>query len=203
MKAVMRTGRGKVESRSPVAGFSLIEVTISIAITAVALVALMGMLPAGMKTMREATDRAVETRIHQQVLGEIQLAEWENRFKFDYRAPGGSAVHFYDDQGIEIFNTGPDALSGEDFAFKHVYTARVSVPKEKADKLPKSISGETYEGVFVPGETNPDPNLQLVIVEITSVHDPAFEGAGGFDDDQFLKTIHTFQATITKMGNNF
>ena len=61
----MRTGKGKVESRSPVAGFSLIEVTISIAITAVALVALMGMLPAGMKTMREATDRAVETRIHQ------------------------------------------------------------------------------------------------------------------------------------------
>jgi len=178
------------------AGFSLIEVTISIAITAVALVALMGMLPAGMKTMREATDRAVETRIHQQVLGEIQLAEWDNRFKFDYRAPGGDGVHFYDDQGIEIESGDPD------FDFKHVYTARVSVPKQ-GDKLPASINGDTYQGVFVPGEPSADPNLQLVIVEITSVNDPAFEGAGGFDDDKFLKTIRTFQATITKMGNNF
>ena len=67
----------------------------------------------------------------------------------------------------------------------------------------KSINRETYKGVFVPGETDPDPNLQLVIVEITSVFDPAFQGAAGFDDDKFLKTIHTFQATITRLGNNF
>jgi len=79
----------------------------------------------------------------------------------------------------------------------------VSVPKQGADKLPESINGETYKGVFVPGETDPDPNLQLVIVEITSVLDPAFQGAAGFDNNQFLKSIRTFQATITRLGNNF
>ncbi len=180
------------------AGFSLIEVTISIAITAVALVSLMGMLPAGMKTMREAADRAVETRIHQQVLSEIQLASWPARYKYDYRSGGGAGVRFYDDQGIQIED------SDTDFDLIHVYTARINVPT-KGQKLPKSIgeSASTYSGVFVPAATDADPNLQLVIVEITSVIDDAFKKASGFDDDKFLKTIRTFQATITKMGRDF
>lgn len=173
-------------------GFSLIEVTISIAITAVALVSLMGMLPAGMKTMREASDRAVETRINQQVLSELLLADWGDRANFDYRASGAPGVRFYDDQGIVI-----EAGAG-DFDFSHVYTARISVPAV-GQPLPQSIEGGVYQGVFVPGEGRPDPDLQLVIVEITSVLDSAFESSAGFDNGKFIKTIRSFQATIVKM----
>ncbi len=62
----------------PVWGFSLIEVTIALAITAVALVSLMGMIPQGLSTMREAADQAIEARIHQQILGEIQLTPFSD-----------------------------------------------------------------------------------------------------------------------------
>ncbi|MFK5921179.1 MAG: Verru_Chthon cassette protein B [Verrucomicrobiota bacterium] len=183
------------------AGFSLIEVTVSIAITAVALVSLMGMLPAGMKTMREASDRAIETRIHQQILSELQLAKWTSRFQFDYRS-GSPGVRFYDDQGIQIYKSGPNALPGEEFGLNHVYTARINVPN-RGQALPQSISGGTYSGTFVPASTTPDPSLQLVIVEITSVLDEVFETSAGFNDAKFLNNIRTFQATITKLGKDF
>ena len=63
--------------RGPETGFSLIEVTIALGITAIALVSLMGMLPKGMETLRRAADKAIEGRIHQQILGELQLTPWE------------------------------------------------------------------------------------------------------------------------------
>lgn len=202
MNVAMKSKQNLLRGKARTDGFSLIEVTISIAITAVALVSLMGMLPAGMKIMREAGDRAVETRIHQQVLSEILLAKWDARFKFDYRGSGPPGVRFYDGQGIQIYTTGSNKMSDEEFYLSHVYTARVNVPPV-GQKLPKSISGETYKGVFVPGSADPDDSLQLVIVEITGVRDDAFLTSGGFDKDKFLKTIRTFQATITKMGRDF
>ena len=185
--------RGKLGMKE--LGFSLIEVTISIAITAVALVSLRGMLPAGMKTMREAGDRAVETRIHQQILGEIQLTEWDDRENYDSSKSG---IWFYDDQGIRIFKTG--ASADPDFEFTHVYSARISAPKV-GESLPKSVGGAAYSGLIVPGDTTstPDPNLQLVIVEITSVIDSDMESSAGFDKANFQNSIRSFQSTIAKM----
>ena len=194
MNTVMNAKQNFARRKSGQKGFSLIEVTISIAITAVALVSLMGMLPAGMRIMREAGDRAVETRIHQQILGELQLAEWDDRLKYDWRSSG--KVRFYDDQGIQIVNSDPL------FDLTHVYTARINVPAV-GQSLPKSIGATSYNGVFVPGGSLPDLSLQLVIVEISSVIDEVFEAPEGFNDDNFLHTIRTFQATIVKMGKEF
>ncbi len=176
----MRTGRGKTESRPAVAGFSLIEVTISIAITAVALVALMGMLPAGMKTMREATDRAVETRIHQQILGEVMLADWDDQTRLQNLFH--DKIRYYDDQGIEL-EAGMD-----DFDFSHVYTARIQIPNQ---------------ALVMPGADASKANLQLVIVEITSLNEPSFKNGSGFDNENFSESIRTFQGTVAKTGNNF
>jgi len=58
-------------------GFSLIEVTIAMAIASVALVTLMGLIPQGMNTMREAGDQAIMGRIHQQVMSELQMADYD------------------------------------------------------------------------------------------------------------------------------
>jgi uncharacterized protein (TIGR02598 family) len=54
-------------------GFSLIEVTIAMAIAAVAVLSLLGLVPQGMDTMREAGDEAIQGRIHQQILNELQM----------------------------------------------------------------------------------------------------------------------------------
>ena len=148
-------------------GFSLVEVTIAIAITAVALIALMGMLPQGMKTMQYAADRAMEARINQQVLGEIQISEWESRMQFD------GDIRTYDEQGIAI-----DESEGT-----VVYRARIQM---------------VNDDVSLPGGS-PDPNLQLVIVQISTVADPNFD----FDAADSKRFYRTYQTILAKTGRDF
>jgi uncharacterized protein (TIGR02598 family) len=180
-------------------GFSLIEVTIALGITAIALVSLMGMLPKGMETLRRAADKAIEGRIHQQILGELQLTPWED-------ASGGDPlvktfdkqVRFYDDQGIEL-------LEVDKGGAEHVYTARIHVP-ESGTGLPASVGSGTYSGVM--SEDMSDGGLtylRLVIVEITSIVDPRFlsDPKNAFDRPEFQKNIRTFRTVIVKMGQEY
>lgn len=182
-------------------GFSLVEVTLAIGITAVALVSLMGMLPKGMKTLQRANDQAVMGRIHQQILGEIQLTPWEDE------AGGGTSpvesfhgqIRFYDDQGIELFASEKGGMS-------HVYTARVSVPKV-GGRLPQSVGGGSYHGAGLPGDAaSSDEFLRLVVVEVTSNVDPRFleSPASGFDQMlTYPGAIFTYRTMIAKMGRMY
>lgn len=166
-----------------ISAFTLPEVTLAIGITAIALVSLMGMIPKGMDTMKRANDRAIEGRIHQQVLAEIQLTSWEGK--------GGGApidvfdrqIKYFDDQGIEMFDPG---------GREHVYTARITMPKT---------------GVGVPGDsTAADLDYaRRVVVDVTSIVDPNFLNSGysGFDNPKFERFIHTYQTVVTKMGREF
>lgn len=164
------------QHRGASSGFSLIEVTISVAITAVALVSLMGMLPQGMKTMAKATDTAITARIHQQIVGELMLTEWEQRHIFDKEERG------YDDQGIHIMTNGNIFVSRRTKE-NVIYQARIRVPTQD---------------VTLPGG-DVDPNLQLVLVDVTSDDRDGFD----FDDDDNQRLISTYQSVIVKMGQNF
>ncbi|MCB1086152.1 MAG: Verru_Chthon cassette protein B [Verrucomicrobiae bacterium] len=184
-------------SKSLVSGFSLVEVTLAIGITAVALVSLMGMLPKGLKTLQKAADQAVMGRINQQILGELQVTPW------DSVGSGGSplesfdgAVRIYDDQGIELPKT-------ERGSFDHVYTAKISVPS-KGNRLPKHAGGGGYSGVLVPGESNSGAGngdySRLAIVEITSNTDPNFLKSFDFDSLDYPMAVSVFRAVLVKMG---
>lgn len=181
-------------------GFSLVEVTIAMGITAIAMVSIMGMLPRGMQTMQRANDKAIEARIHQQILGELQLTPWESATR------GGSSpidgyhktVRYYDDQGIEL-------LESQKGGREHVYTARVNLPK-KGEALPPSVGGGTYKGIDVPGEDSSNKKLmRLVIVEVTSIVDPTFlsSPSTSFDEEKYLGKIYTFRTNIVKMGQEY
>lgn len=200
------------KSRGSRAGFSLIEVTIALGITAIALVSLMGMLPKGMETLRAAADKAIEGRIHQQILGELQLTPWEAPGAQPGEGGGGGGemnspidafhkqVRFYDDQGIEI----PASDKGE---VNHVYTARINLP-QVGESTPLSVGGASHPGVMEPltgTSTGESTYLRLVIVEVTSMVDPRFllNPVNGFDSSDFQKHIRTFQTVITKMGQEF
>ncbi len=163
-------------SRSKLSGFSLIEVTIAVAITAVALVSLMGMLPQGMKTMARAGDTAIEARIHQQIVGELLLTEWENRSVFDKQVRG------FDDQGIHIATDGATFVTGRN-AEDIIYQSRIRVP--------------TVDVTLPGGES--DPNLQLVLVDVTNRSEDGFD----FDNPNNQSHVHTYQSIIAKMGQNF
>lgn len=184
-------------------GFSLVEVTLAIGITAVALVSLMGMLPKGMQTLQRANDLAVMGRIHQQILGELQMTPWESTMG------GGSpiesfdqAVRYYDDQGIEL-------ASSDRGGFSHVYTARVSIPRE-GEGVPISVGGGSHGGVKVPGESalpsgTPVDYMRLVIVEVTGIADPNFLNSvpDAFDNPDLKDSIRTYRTLVAKMGQEY
>jgi uncharacterized protein (TIGR02598 family) len=156
--------------------FSLIEVTIAVAITAVALVSLMGMLPQGTALMKRATDTAIEARIHQQIVGEVLLTEWDSKEQFDNNRRG------YDDQGIHIATNGSVFASGRNK--EHiVYQARIRLP-----------AGH----VTLPGGSV-DENLQLVLVDVTNRREESFD----YDAAENSRHVNTYQSVIAKMGQNF
>jgi len=186
-------------SKVSVRGFSLIEVTIALGITAVAMVSLMGMLPRGMETLRAAADKAIEGRIHQQILGEIQLTPWESGSGTGGGSPLDSfnkQVRFYDDQGIELANKGGST---------HVYTARIHVPQE-GDSLPQSVGETTHAAIMPAGLNSGTLNyLRLVIVEITSIVDDEFlqNPQASFDKPEYKNHIHTYRTIVSKMGQEY
>ncbi len=181
-------------------GFSLVEVTLALGITAVALVSLMGMLPKGLQTLQQANDKAVMGRIHQQVLGEIQVTSWEPK-QGSAVSPLDSfdgQVRFYDDQGIEL----PASDKGN---FNHVYTARITLPRS-GSSLPTSVGAGSYGGMSVPGEKgSSDEYMRLVIVEVTANVDPTFleSPSTGFDNLDYPNAIYTYRTMVAKMGRTF
>lgn len=57
--------------------FSLVEVTLALGLTSFALVAVLGLMPAGFTTMREAVDRTVESQITREIRSRVQQMPFE------------------------------------------------------------------------------------------------------------------------------
>ena len=201
----------KNNSRKAEAGFSLVEVTIAMAIAAVALVTLLGMIPQGMNTMVEATDQAIEARIHQQVLNEIQLTPFEDVGGNSLLVKFKNLEIYYDSQGEELGDSSNSSDNGKG-DFEHVYTARVSVmgadPSDGLNtELPPSIGGAGYNGISFDNMQNLDgsghgnPFVRLVIIEIAAVGGNAT--TFDFNDPANFSAISTFQTTVVKTGRDF
>jgi len=175
-------------------GFSLIEVTIAMAIASVALVTLIGMLPQGMDTMREAGDMAIEARIHQQILSEIQMADFDRLDDYDQMEV------YYDTQGEELGSTkgGNSSAKG---SFDHIYSARVSVPSQSGGTTPQSVGASSFSGVSFDGNNGVNERLRVVIMEIAAVG-----GRGSdfdWDADANRSMISTYQTFVVDMGQDF
>ncbi len=125
-------------------GFTLVEIAIAIGILAVALVALMGMLPAGMSNFRKAMDTSVTAQIAQKILQDMEEAEFDEvidvnslpkdpaeptsycKPHFSFRAPavnkpattatGQTQVRFFTDQAVEVFPPSPQPYAYPDLS---------------------------------------------------------------------------------------
>ena len=62
--------------RSASHGFTLAEVMIAMGIVASVMVALLGMIPLGVRSVREATNLTISGRIAQEVISNVQQANW-------------------------------------------------------------------------------------------------------------------------------
>lgn len=175
-------------------GFSLIEVTIAMAIASVALVTLMGLIPQGMDTMREAGDQAIMGRIHQQVMSELQMADFEALNKFD-----GMEI-FYDGQGEELSdsrNQGDATADRKKGALAHIYSARISIPDD-GKKAPESVGGTTFTGSSF--DRNGNLLVRPAIIEVAAVSGLA-ENFTWNENNRNM--IHSYQTNLVKMGKTF
>lgn len=185
----------KVQPRSSQAGFTLIEVSLAVGIAALALVALLALVPQGVKTMKLATDRAIEARIHQQIVAEVSLTDWDKRNKYDYNQ--SNELYFFDDQGIRVTQEGfKSAFPGESFDDRAIYSARIHVPKQGAP-LPDRIGGGTYKPFDYSGDAADENEVQLILVEVSSA--PNIRDLAHYEDDEKWRNINTYQATLTRL----
>lgn len=183
----------KKDSWSDDRAFSLVEVTIAMAIAAVALVSIIGLIPRGMQTMQEAGDRAIEARIHQQILGELQMAPFGEGGASALDTYNGLEI-YYDAQGEEIGDskTGSTAKG----SFEHVFSARVTVPRSGGE-LPDSVGGEKFSGFRFAADGQTTELLRPVVVEIAAVGGRA--NVFDWDSDADFRFISTYQSYVVKM----
>ena len=95
-------------------GFSLVEVTIAIGVVSFCLLTVIGLLPVGLGTLREAIDQTVQSQIAQKLAGEILLTPYSqlttkyagSNFYFD---DAGSLVTAVSDRRhqVQIILTNP------------------------------------------------------------------------------------------------
>lgn len=214
MKEISKTKRGDT-------GFSLVEVSIAMAIAAVAMVSLIGLIPQGLKTMRDASDQAIEARIHQQILSELQLTPFRDKSNNPDISNTSPLIAFhrqirlYDAQGVELgyqnyggsFTKGPSSVSDDEVDFNWNYSARIWLPVFESGQTPQSVGSDVADkGVM--GDSNNE--LLTVIVETVPFQFPG-DSFGGrlssaetfLNDQDNFKNIHTFQTTIVRTGLDY
>ena len=105
--------------------FTLMEVTVAMAIGATVLVALMALLPMSISQMQESRRMTSVARITEDIISSVQLMKWEDMEELD------GEIRHYDDQGTRVRDVGVDA-------WQRTYSAEIDVD---------------LEGIIVPGET--------------------------------------------------
>lgn len=177
------TGRG---------GFTLIETTLALALTAIGLIALLGLIPHGLKVMKAATDRSIEARIAQELVSEVMVAEW-SRIDMEY----DKSMRYFDNEGVEIEKTGGggDSSGEQEFANKLTYTALIEIPDQTTGA---SAAGG---GFRLPGIEASDPDIKRVVVRIINtpfeidLNDETIR-------EEYEDRISTYASTIVKMVRN-
>jgi len=114
------------------AGFTLVEISLALAIVAVALVALLGLMPSGLTNFRTAIDAQTAGEIFQRVVADAQETDFDTLIQSGTSTEkGGTGSQFYrlplrhfDNQGTEVKVANPDAPTSTEAA-NIIYTVRV------------------------------------------------------------------------------
>lgn len=87
-----------MKSRHPAsaAGFSLVEVTLAVAIAALAIITFLGLLPQGLEISRKTSQLTLHSNVLEQIIRDLDNASWET-------LPTSADVRrYFDDQGVEV-----------------------------------------------------------------------------------------------------
>lgn len=101
------------------AGFSLVEVTLAVAIAALAIITLLGLLPQGLEMSRKTGLITSNSYILEQIVRDIENAQWAN-------IPNTKVRKYYNNQGIEASKDSNEIT----FVVEIDYTLLASLPKQ-------------------------------------------------------------------------
>lgn len=124
-------------------GFTLAEVMIAMGIVASVMVALLGMIPLGVRSVREATNLTISGRIAQEVISNVQQANWA-----DVLTNYDKKVFLFDNEGFLI--RGPQA-KGSTPSFE----ARVEIPTAPINIGKTAYNVNTLKKILVEVEFTP------------------------------------------------
>ncbi len=184
-------------------GFSLIEVTIAMAIAALGIITILGLIPRGMDTMREAGDQAIRGRIEQAILNELQMTPFEDAMGSSPLDGYDGMEFYYDAQGEELSDSKSQGSVPEDRkkgSMAHVFSARVWIPKTSGGKAPEAVGGAQFRGFKLDSASDANPFIRPVLVEVAAVG-----GRESFDWDKEtnFNLITTYQAFVSKLGQDY
>lgn len=121
----MKSSPLNTPSNRNIDAFSLVEVTIALAIASLGFITILGVLPQGLDMARQSANLSAQSRIAQQLTGELQALTWD-----DITWTGHGPRRFYTDQGVEIPQKD---ISKAEFAMSLSYVASVYVPAQALD----------------------------------------------------------------------
>jgi uncharacterized protein (TIGR02598 family) len=116
------------------AGFSLVEIVIAVGVAAFALMALLGLLPSGLKTFKSSVDASVGSQIAQRIFNDLQIADWASVTN------NTNPVRFFDEQGTELADSN---------AINCIYWARVNVSSNSSGVSTTYLNNTTANLVTV------------------------------------------------------
>jgi|GEM_PF-6349171 len=147
MKTSSLSGTKKTR-RNFAAGFSLVEVTLVIAVAAITILPLMSLLPFGLDTMRLSASRSAEARMLQIIASDYQMRPWvKNATGVSEREVQlEDTEYFFDEAGLPV----------QKDSFSHTFSARAIVAPGNGPNLNQDNSG------------GPNRYLRLLTIRITS-----------------------------------
>lgn len=152
-------------------GFSLPEVAIATAIAALGIITLLGLLPTGLENVRQAGNNVAIARIYQQMVSEIQSADWGTQSGGTWSNLGKyvDARRYFDSEGTPLNRSGNHSLSEEEYLLLS-YVAKYEFVEVQGPIVPGAQSAPD-------GATRVDAKRVIIHVATTTAPGYDFNGS--------------------------
>ena len=124
-------------------GFTLAEVMVALAIVSTVMIGLLGMIPMAVRSIRESANLAIQGRIAQEILSNIQMANWGDIDR-NFRGQTFS----FDQDGLPFMNR-PEQGG------KPTYEARIILPQESVRVGTLNYNADNIRRVLIEVEFTP------------------------------------------------
>jgi uncharacterized protein (TIGR02598 family) len=155
--------------------FSLVEVTLSVGITAIGVISLVGLIPGGLDSLRKSNARVAEAKIVQAVTADFQMGDWGTRASGQRLE---DREYHFDDRGFPVSSSDP---------WKH-YTVKANIEQATTE----------LNGVTIKGDITPNSYLYRLTIKITDQKDPT----PAFTNPRLHHTYGNMVALIEQTDNN-